>query len=86
MAHEYDVELLREKVVSFNLQLPVYIDNTHQYWQALNAQAWPTIYLIDKGGFIRYIFRGETHKHFSQARIIERYIINLLEEDKFQMK
>lgn len=80
MIHEYDGHLLKDKVRGFKLQLPVYIDNDHDYWNALQAHAWPSLYLIDKNGLIRYVFLGETHKYFVQARTIEKMIRELSQE------
>ncbi len=80
LMHEYDGQLLREKVTSLKLKFPVYIDNSHDYWNALRAEAWPSIYLIDKSGMIRYIFIGETHNYFAQARAIKSVINTLLGE------
>ena len=34
-------------------------DNDGQTWQAYNTHYWPTIYLIDKRGHLRYEHIGE---------------------------
>ena len=38
---------------------PVLIDADHKNWDRWHQQFWPTIYLIDKHGRIRYRWEGE---------------------------
>ena len=66
--HEKVIHNIRKKVKSFKLTHPIMIDNDFAYWQALNNRYWPTFYLIDKNGYIRNSFVGETHEGTQQAR------------------
>ena len=56
------------------------IDNDFGYWKALGNRVWPTFYLIDKQGRIRYRFIGETLTGEPQALRIERAVEELLAE------
>ena len=78
--HEKDIPLLSERIKFFGLRYPVYIDNNLMYFEALKSGGWPTIFLIDKNGFIRFKYLGETHSYFAQARDIEKKIRLLLDE------
>lgn len=72
--------MLNKKLEEFNLKLPVFADNSFAYWSALQSPGWPSLYLIDREGYIRYIYLGETHTGFAQARSIEKKIQELLGE------
>ncbi|MGB5832824.1 MAG: redoxin domain-containing protein [Thiohalocapsa sp.] len=82
---EFDRERERSAVVAkvdeFGLTHPVMIDNDFRYWEALGNRVWPSFYLIDKQGRIRYRFIGETHTGEPQALRIERAVGRLLAED-----
>ena len=81
---EFDHEKVRanvvEKVAKFELHHPVMIDNDFSYWNALNNRYWPAFYLIDKRGFLRSVFIGETHRGDANAKNIETMIRRLLAE------
>ncbi len=78
--HERVIRNVRRKVELFGLTHPVVIDNDFSYWRALNNRYWPTFYLIDKNGYIRESFVGETHVGTQKARNIESSIQKLLTE------
>ena len=81
---EFDYEknptAVLRKMNEFKLHHPVMIDNYFSYWKALSNQYWPTFYLIDKNGNIRYRFIGETHTNTQQSHKIENAINLLLSE------
>jgi thiol-disulfide isomerase/thioredoxin len=53
------VENLRRQVISLRINYPVVSDNDYQTWNAYDVQAWPTMFLIDKQGRIRWKHIGE---------------------------
>jgi hypothetical protein len=57
--YEADLALLKQAVVQSKITYPVAQDNDGQTWQAYNNRYWPTLYLIDKRGKIRYQHIGE---------------------------
>jgi hypothetical protein len=59
---------------------PVMMDNEYSYWKALANQYWPTFYIVDKQGYIRARFVGETHSSSVRANQIEASIKQLLHE------
>ena len=58
-SHERDLDKLKDAVQALDIQYPVAQDNQGLTWQAYDTQYWPTLYLIDKRGNLRYIHIGE---------------------------
>ena len=58
-SHERDLGNLKAKIQSYEITYPVSQDNEGRTWRAYNNRYWPTLYLIDKWGRIRYIHIGE---------------------------
>ena len=56
---ERKVENLRRQVASLAIRYPVVTDNDYQTWKAYNVEAWPTTFLLDKQGRIRWMHVGE---------------------------
>jgi thiol-disulfide isomerase/thioredoxin len=57
--YERQVENLRREVASLEIHYPVVSDNDYQTWNAYNVEAWPTVFLLDKQGRIRWMHVGE---------------------------
>jgi len=72
--------LLTKKIREFDLDYPVVIDNDLNYWHRIGNRYWPSFYLIDSMGRLRFVYVGETHKYFAQARRMERDIQRLIDE------
>jgi len=69
------VENLRREVASLGIRYPVVTDNDYRTWDAYNVAAWPTVFLLDKQGRIRWMHVGEGD--YDEA---ERMIQKLLAE------
>ena len=69
------VENLRREVTSLGITYPVVTDNDYQTWNAYGVEAWPTSFLLDKEGKIRWKHVGEGD--YDEA---ERQIQKLLAE------
>jgi len=72
---ERDVEKVRSEVASLGIRYPVVTDNGYQTWNAYDVEAWPTAFLLDKQGRIRWRHVGEGD--YDEA---ERMIQQLLAE------
>jgi peroxiredoxin len=57
--NERNFENVKEKVIDLGIKYPVLTDNEFSIWQKYDVHAWPTIFLIDKNGEIRYKKVGE---------------------------
>jgi hypothetical protein len=58
-AYERDVANVAEALVRLEVPYAVAIDNEGLTWRAYRNRYWPTLYLIDKRGDIRYVHIGE---------------------------
>ncbi len=59
--YEADLENLKDAVLNYGIEYPVAQDNDGATWRAYRNHYWPTLYLIDKQGHIRYMHIGEGH-------------------------
>ena len=50
---------VRQSVRHFGIAYPVLIDNKGTNWDRWHQEFWPTVYLIDKQGRVRYRWEGE---------------------------
>ena len=57
--HEKDLDNLKQAVEDLKISYQVVQDNDGINWRAYNNRYWPTLYLIDKNGNIRYVHIGE---------------------------
>jgi thiol-disulfide isomerase/thioredoxin len=70
---EKNIETLRRQVDTLGIRYPVVTDNDFQTWRAFNVEAWPTIFLLDKQGRIRWTRVGEG-KYDETERLIQKLL------------
>ena len=70
---EKDVEHLRREVSSLGIRYPVVADNEYKTWNAYKVEAWPTVFLLDKQGRIRWMRVGEGD-YDEAERLIEKLL------------
>jgi thiol-disulfide isomerase/thioredoxin len=58
-SYEADLNNLKDAIARYGIQYAVAQDNDGATWRAYKNQYWPTLYLIDKQGRIRYVHIGE---------------------------
>jgi hypothetical protein len=68
-SYEEDLDNLKGKVLEFGIEYAVAQDNDGATWQAYQNRYWPTLYLIDKQGRIRYVHIGEGSYDETEAAI-----------------
>jgi thiol-disulfide isomerase/thioredoxin len=56
---EHEVASLKEKVKQFSIRYPVAVDHENRNWTAWANSMWPSVYLVDKRGRVRYWWYGE---------------------------
>lgn len=56
---EEDLTNLKAAVADYGIKYAVAQDNDGATWRAYKNRYWPTLYLIDKNGHIRYVHIGE---------------------------
>jgi thiol-disulfide isomerase/thioredoxin len=57
--YERDLANLKDAVKQWQIPYPIAQDNNGYTWSAYKTEYWPTIYLLDKQGHIRYVHIGE---------------------------
>jgi hypothetical protein len=63
------------------MKYPIAVDGSHKTWQAWRNNYWPSVYLIDKKGFVRYRWDGELNwKEANGEAIMRKRIKELLAE------
>ena len=67
--HEKDVDNVRDAIARLDVPYPVAQDNAGETWAAFGVRYWPTLYLIDKAGNIRYRHIGEGRYPETEAAI-----------------
>jgi len=73
-APEFQFEKIFENVVKasngFGLTYAIVQDNDFKTWRAYNNRYWPSKYLIDKDGWVRYTHFGEGEYDETEANIV----------------
>lgn len=72
---ERDVKDVRREVTSLGIKYAVVIDNDYATWKLYKVEAWPTLFLLDKQGRVRWTHVGE-----GAYQETEQAIKNLLAE------
>lgn len=58
-SYEEDLANLQAAVAEHGIEYAVAQDNDGATWKAYKNRYWPTLYLIDKKGHLRYVHIGE---------------------------
>lgn len=56
---EYSLDNVRKEVPALGVKYAVVTDNDYATWKAYGVEAWPTIFVLDKQGRIRWLHVGE---------------------------
>ncbi len=59
LAPERDLANVKKAVARLNVQYPVAVDPEFTIWNRFNNRYWPSIYIFDKTGKLRYHWDGE---------------------------
>jgi hypothetical protein len=70
-SYEEDLENLKQALVDLDISYAVAQDNDRKNWEAYKNHYWPTLYLIDKRGHIRYVHIGEGAYDITESVIQE---------------
>ena len=56
---ERNIDSLRREIAALDIQYPVVSDNDYSTWKAYKVEAWPTLFVLDKQGHVRWSHVGE---------------------------
>lgn len=76
-AAERDANRVRQKVQENGMRYPVAIDAQGKTWRAWTNRMWPSVYLIDKRGYVRYWWYGELNWQGAEG---EKFMRSKIEE------
>lgn len=78
---ERNVELVRNAAKEKGFQFPVLVDPNRDNWDAWGNTLWPTVYVVDKNGYIRSWWQGELNWQGATGdKTIESLVEKLLAE------
>jgi hypothetical protein len=69
--YERDLDNLADAVRRLDIPYSIAQDNERETWSAYGARYWPTLFLIDKRGYIRYTHIGEGSYEKTESAIEE---------------
>jgi peroxiredoxin len=75
---ETDNELLRQSLQKHELKFPVAVDKQKKMWTAWYNGIWPSVYLVDRQGRVRYWWYGELNWQGAGGQKIARQRIEQL--------
>lgn len=56
---ERNIDVVRREIAKLDIRYPVVTDNDNATWNAYKVEAWPTWFVIDKQGRVRWMHVGE---------------------------
>ena len=59
LERERNIDNVRREVAALDIRYPVVADNDQAIWNAYRVEAWPTWFVIDKQGGLRWMHVGE---------------------------
>jgi thiol-disulfide isomerase/thioredoxin len=78
---ERSIEKVKEKATQAGMEYPIAIDNESLAWDSWANNIWPSIYLIDKNGFVRYWWYGELNYQGAESeKLLRKKIRELINE------
>jgi peroxiredoxin len=78
---ERDSKLVQRAAKEQGFEFPVLIDLKNSNWEAWGNTMWPTVYVIDKKGYVRYWWQGELNWQGATGdETIEKMVDELLAE------
>ncbi len=59
LPEEHDAKLLQQHIEKFKISYPVLVDNSETNWNRWHLSVWPSLYVVDANGMVRYHWFGE---------------------------
>ena len=76
--NEKILDNVKKKAIEYKMTYPIAVDLENKNWDVWSNGIWPSIYLVDKNGFVRYWWYGELNWQGSQTEEILRSEIEKL--------
>lgn len=78
--YEREVANVRREVGSLGIHYAVITDNDYDTWRAYGVGAWPTVFILDKRGRVRYMHVGEG-RYDEQERVVKTLLTEEYKEE-----
>ena len=79
--YERNVDNLRREVAGLGIKYPVVTDNDYSTWKLYGVEAWPTVFILDKEGRIRWTHVGEG-AYYETEEVIKKLLAEAEQGDK----
>ena len=70
---ERDINQLRREVAGLGIKYPVVTDQDYTTWKAYGVEAWPTLFMLDKQGRVRWTHVGEGY-YVETEQVIQKLL------------
>jgi len=70
---ERDINQLRREVAELGIKYPVVTDQDYTTWKAYGVEAWPTVFVLDKQGRVRWTHVGEGY-YVETEQVIQKLL------------
>jgi len=70
---ERDINQLRREVAQLGIKYPVVTDQDYTTWKAYGVEAWPTVFVLDKQGRVRWNRVGEGY-YVETEQVIQKLL------------
>jgi len=70
---ERDINQLRREVAQLGIKYPVVTDQDYTTWKAYDVEAWPTVFVLDKQGRVRWTRVGEGY-YVETEQVIQKLL------------
>ena len=78
---EHDIDLIRQRAEEAGFTFPILADIGKKNWQAWGNSMWPSVYVLDKQGYIREFWPGELRWEGATGdKYLQRQIEKLMKE------
>ncbi len=78
---ERNIDKVKDKAAQARMEYPVAVDNDSLAWNSWANNIWPSIYIIDKNGFVRYWWYGELNWQGAESeKFLQQRIRELIDE------
>jgi hypothetical protein len=75
---ERDVARIKAQAAKHGLKFPIAVDNDGSNWRAWKNRYWPTVYVVDRRGRVRYGWEGELNYQGADGEETVRKLVDKL--------
>jgi peroxiredoxin len=72
-SYEHDLENVRRAIQDLQIPYAVALDNDFKIWNAYRVWAWPSMFILDKRGAVRFTHIGEG-AYAESERVIQQLL------------